>query len=969
MLRRAHAVAAVAAVAAVVAALARPAAAGDPERVWQTVESEHFAVHFAAPLADVGRRIAVLAERAHRVLAPVLDHAPAEKTHIVLIDDNDGANGFANVLPRNAVTLYASAPNSGSVLADHDDWLYLLFAHEYTHILHLDSIGGLARYYNGIFGKTWAPNQVMPRWIIEGLATYEESKRSSAGRTRAALFDAYLRVPVLAGDDLRLDEFTNSPLKFPRGNAAYLYGSHFLKYVFDRFGDDAARRMSWSSGSSTVPFGTNRQLVAAIGHTFDELYPAWHRQLRDHATLQLEAVERRRPRAGRRLSVVGEFARNPRYTADGRELWFTENDGLSREQIKAIPAGGDHRSARPVAAFDRMGGFDVDSDGVIVLEQTQFYRDVYAFQDLVQHDPTSGRTTLLTRAERARDPALSPDGDLVAYSKNGRSTSELWVVSRRQPEARRRIWAGAGRYDQVFMPAWSPDGRRLAFIAWRAGGARDLLVVDVGTGAVEPITDDRALDDNPRWSPDGRYLYFTSDRTGVANVFAHDLATRALWQVTNLTGHVFEMAVSPDSQRLAYLDFVGSGQDLYELALDPRQWAPARPYVDDRPAPTVVPDDEAEVSAPRPYRALETLAPRAWTAQLTLGTFGQAATAATSGADVAGLHAYTLVTTVELERGDVNVGGAYGYGGARYGLRAAASRTLAHRTSIRIDGRSRPWDEEILSGSVGFGVPVRRTDDGALAVSFDYAVDWVRRADAPSTIADPTQTLPGVPRSDFVNAGLGARVSYGNSRGYLYNLGPTEGHELSLGLRLDHPALGASQRALTVNWFWRGYYKLPWGDTPALAVRVAGATRVSDLSRGGGYGLGGVPVQDVVQAVIDSTRTGSTGYLRGYPVRAVAGNTFHLANLEYRHQLATIERGASTLPVYLRRVHLAGLVDVGAAYDGEPTLDAVKPTVGAALRLDTIVGYFVPGTFEVGVARGLAAKGQTDTWFLLTGSL
>jgi hypothetical protein len=234
---------------AVVAALAADARAGDPDRVWQTVESEHFAVHFAAPLAEVGQRVAVIAERAYRVLTPVLDHRPAGKTHIVLIDDNDGANGFANVLPRNAVTLYASAPISLSVLADHDDWLYLLFAHEYTHILHLDSIGGLARWYNALFGKTWAPNQVMPRWIIEGLATYEESKRSSAGRTRASLFDAYLRVPVLAGDEQRLDEFTNSPLKFPRGNAAYLYGSHFLKYV--------------SIGSATTPRGGCRGPAAA----------------------------------------------------------------------------------------------------------------------------------------------------------------------------------------------------------------------------------------------------------------------------------------------------------------------------------------------------------------------------------------------------------------------------------------------------------------------------------------------------------------------------------------------------------------------------------------------------------------------------------------------------------------------------------------------------------------------------------
>ena len=80
------------------------------------------------------------------------------------------------------------------------------------------------------------------------------------------------------------------------------------------------------------------------------------------------------------------------------------------------------------------------------------------------------------------------------------------------------------------------------------------------------------------------------------------------------------------------------------------------------------------MSAPRPYRALETLAPQAWTAQLALGTFGQAAVVATNGTDIAGLHAYNLVSTIELARGDVNVGAAYGYGGWRYGTHVALNR-------------------------------------------------------------------------------------------------------------------------------------------------------------------------------------------------------------------------------------------------------------------------------------------------------
>ena len=106
------------------------ARAGDPDRVWMTVETAHFVVHYYEPNADVGRRVAVVAERAHRTLAPMLDHQPEEKCHIVLLDDTDGANGFANVLPRNAITLFATAPSGSSSLNDHDDWLYGLVAHE-----------------------------------------------------------------------------------------------------------------------------------------------------------------------------------------------------------------------------------------------------------------------------------------------------------------------------------------------------------------------------------------------------------------------------------------------------------------------------------------------------------------------------------------------------------------------------------------------------------------------------------------------------------------------------------------------------------------------------------------------------------------------------------------------------------------------------------------------------------------------
>ncbi len=145
--------------------------------------------------------------------------------------------------------------------------------------------------------------------------------------------------------------------------------------------------------------------------------------------------------------------------------------------------------------------------------------------------------------------------------------------------------------------------------------------------------------------------------------------------------------------------------------------------------------------------------------------------------------------------------------------------------------------------------------------------------------------------------------------------------------------------------------------------------RAGDLPRTGAFGLGAIPAQDVVRSILDSARFGNTGYLRGYPPRTVAGAQFHLLNVEYRHELLSVERGLSTLPAFLKRVHLAGLLDAGTAFDGAPSRDALRLSVGGALRVDAFFGYYVPGTFELGYARGLLADGLGETWFLLTGTL
>ena len=103
-------------------------------------------------------------------------------THVVLANQSDLPNGYATPLPYNTIVIYPASP-AGSEFAT-DDWLRLVFTHEFTHIVHLDRSEGWARVFRGLFGRIPIafPNLFLPGWQLEGLASFEESAITGMGR-------------------------------------------------------------------------------------------------------------------------------------------------------------------------------------------------------------------------------------------------------------------------------------------------------------------------------------------------------------------------------------------------------------------------------------------------------------------------------------------------------------------------------------------------------------------------------------------------------------------------------------------------------------------------------------------------------------------------------------------------------------------------------------------------------------------
>jgi hypothetical protein len=950
-----------------------------PDTEWETVRTAHFRVHYPPSYRRFTAYLTAYLEEAYDDLSEDLHWTLEGPADVVVRGDTDVPNGQAQVFPMNRLIIHAVPFSPTGAIGEYDNWIRTLAFHELTHLVANDTTRGFFATARSIFGSAAKMNPYQPQWLVEGLAVYEETARSTYGRGRSAFADMVIRTAARDGrlDDhvslegVTLDRLNDGVPYWPGGATPYLYGYVVNELIAEAGGPGAPGRNSQLSGAR-LPFFINGVVEAAIGKDYYALWATAVERMkaaaeRDLATIRARPVTTAESLiSGPAAAHVGRLSGGVVVSADGKRVHFVRDSRREGLGLSAVDTA--TGTLESLSEWEHGGGTGLRSDPAgrwLLYSRYRQFEEYRLYSDIHLWDVAEGRERRVTAGARALDPDCSPDFDWDPREGRIRSGALVYVKNLgdgNQAIARldrdgERVLHRFERFERVAAPAWGwgASADWIVFALRVNGGSERLLALHAGTGRLRAVTRQatpghRVSEMTPSWTRDGSLL-FASSVGGVYNIYR--IEARALSATLARTGGFAKAARVTNLETGAVYPAEWPGRtDLVAMHYGSRGFAPARLAAaeqKDRPVllqplrlklypekarppekPAELEPEDLEVDTPDPqedhpegtaekYSAWPALWPKYWL------PFGQRVAngwilgVSTSGHDALEKHLYSVIAAWDTRSDFPVYGVAYQFDGLYPSIQVTRSQENKYLGLFDLSNR-------VETTGLALHYPIRRW-----GVSFGGTVSTSRFFSQESG-----------------SGGLQARVTHTDLHSYPDSIDPGAGEKGHWADLTFTGYLAGDDQYSSIEGHWD--QRIPSPLSRHFVRLFASGARATNTVFSALYFVGGG----------ETGISALEGFLvRGYKPGLIYGRSIGTVNLEYWMPFADVFRGRGTLPAFYERAKLKLFVDTGSAeFVGSDRSQFGYWPVGAGVQLlqDVKVLYRFPFTVALGFDWGLSDR-------------
>lgn len=537
-----------------------------PNILWKSIETPHFQIIFPSEIEDEAQRVANTMEIVCKYDTSSLKTYP-KPVSLVLNNREMISNAYAALAPR-YMQFYLKPPQRVTNLSSLD-WVQLLAIHEYRHIVQYSKnrryFTKFMTYLFGDIGLLMMQYSI-PNWFFEGDAIIAETVLTKGGRGRVPAFAMPIRAYAMENINFTYDRAylgtyrTFYPSWYHLGYHLTTYGrNNYGKYFWENVLDRTSKFSFWPyafGNSLKKQSGMNiKQFYNAAIHELDSLWRKQELQIHQTPAITVNKTKKR--------SFTEYYY--PQFDNNGNIIAVKQTLDEIGNFIKINSEGKEQNiTATDADIFYVQGKYALWARYIPDIRWGQ-----QSFTDIVIYNFDNNKEITLSKKGKYLSPALSPDGSKIVAVKFDKEQNSLLVILHSGTGKELAAYS-IGDNDYIRMPAWSDDGKYIVFTHSKYMGANiGLLNLENGTISVIKAANYENIGRPVFYK---NYILYNSNYSGIDNIYAINIDTKEIYQLTSRKYGAFNANVSKDGDKLIFQDYSTSGFNIALMDLKPENW-------------------------------------------------------------------------------------------------------------------------------------------------------------------------------------------------------------------------------------------------------------------------------------------------------------------------------------------------------------------------------------------------------------